>query len=399
MEYSPLVKRIAGEGAEAWTIHTEAVDAQARGENIIVLSIGDPDLDTPEPIADAAVAALRDGDTHYIEVTGESRLREAIASDFEASGGGSTRPDNVCVVSGTQNGLFFASMLLLGADDEVIVLEPNYVSYEATIGASGAQPVLVPTHTDSGFRPDTDAIRQAVTANTRAILLSNPNNPTGVNMTPDELAAVAAIAREHDLWVISDEVYAALTFDAPHYRMAGLPGMAERTVTVSSLSKSHAMTGWRSGWLIGPQELVRHAENLALCVLYGLPGFIQQAAVTALEQGEAITGQMRGVYRRRRDLVMDHLSTLPGLRVVPAEAGMFLMLDIRATGLSGRDFAWQLLRETGVSVLDATAFGPSAAGHVRLTYASDEASLEEGCRRIGQFVRDRISWQTGVTHN
>lgn len=391
MNYSPLVKRIAGEGAEAWTIHTEALKAQARGEDIILLSIGDPDFDTPKPVTDAAVAALHDGDTHYTEVIGERWLRDAIASRFAASGGNPASADNVCVVSGTQNGLFFASMLLLTAGDEVIVLEPNYVTYEATIGASGAKPVFVSTQADAGFRPDPKAIRSAITANTRAIMLSNPNNPTGINMTADELAAIAAIAREHDLWVISDEVYSALTFDAPHQRMAGLPGMAERTVTVGSLSKSHAMTGWRSGWLIGPKQLIKHAENLALCVLYGLPGFVQQAALVAVEQSDIITGEMREVYRRRRDLVMGQLTQIPGLNVIPAEAGMFLMLDIRATGLSGRDFAWALLRETGVSVLDATAFGPSAAGHVRISFAQDDASLKEACQRIDQFMRSRVA--------
>lgn len=391
MKYSPLVNQIAGEGAEAWTIHTEALKAQARGEDIIVLSIGDPDFDTPSPITEAAISALHAGDTHYTEVVGEDDLRAAIAANFAASGGYAAQADNVCVVSGTQNGLFFASLLLLGAGDEVIALEPNYVTYEATIRASGATPVFVPTDVEAGFRPDAETIRRAITPNTRAILLSNPNNPTGVNMTREELEAIAALAREHDLWVISDEVYAALAYDAPHCRIAGLPGMAERTVTVASLSKSHAMTGWRSGWLIGPRELVEHAENLSLCVLYGLPGFVQQAALAAMHNHDTITREMRTIYRRRRDLAMQQLADVPGLRVVPAQGGMFLMLDIRATGLSGKDFSWALLRETGVSVLDASAFGPSAAGHIRITYAQDDASIEEGCRRIATFVRNRMA--------
>jgi aspartate/methionine/tyrosine aminotransferase len=387
MDYSPLVECIAGEGAEAWTIHTEAMEARARGEDIILLSVGDPDLDTPQPVVDSAIAALREGDTHYTELIGEPRLRAAIAADFAARGGWSAGADNVCVVSGAQNGLFFASMLLLRRGDEVIVLEPNYVTYEATIAASGARPRLVSTPPEAGFRPDPAAIRRAVTADTRAILLTNPNNPTGVVLSAQELAEIAAIARDNDLWVISDEVYSTLTFDAPHCSIAGLPGMAERSVTVSSLSKSHAMTGWRSGWLIGPRELVRHAENLALCVLYGLPGFVQRGALVALEQGEAISEQMRAIYRRRRDLVVDRLAGVSALEVVPAQAGMFVMVDVRATGLSGSDFAWGLLRERGVSVLDASAFGPSAAGYIRLSYACDEAALEEACRRLTEFAR------------
>ena len=386
MDYSPLVNRIAGEGAAAWDIHHHALDARERGEDVVVMSVGDPDLDTPEPIVEAAVDSLRDGHTHYADMIGERPLREAIARQFAARGGWAAGPEHVCVVCGAQNGLFFASMLLLQAGDEVIVLEPNYVTYEATIAVSGAHQVTVPTREADGFRPDPQAIAAAITPRTRALLITNPNNPTGVVMTPDELEAIAALAREHDLWVISDEVYASLTFDVPHRGIAALPGMAERTVTVSSLSKSHAMTGWRSGWLIGPATLIRHAENLALCVLYGLPGFVQRAATVAVEQADVIADRMRSVYRRRRDLVVDRLAAVPKLDVVTPDAGMFVMVDVRGTGLSAGDFAWCLFREQGVSVLDATAFGPSAAGYVRLSYTLDEAALEEGCRRIAAFV-------------
>lgn len=386
MDYSPLVDRIAGEGAAAWNIHNQALDAQARGEDVVVLSVGDPDLETPRPIVDAAVESLRDGHTHYADVIGELPLRKAIARHFAAHGGWAAGPDNVCVLCGAQNGLFFTSMLLLKGGDEVIVLQPNYVTYEATIAVSGAHEVPVPTREEDGFRPDPAAIAAAITPRTRALLITNPNNPTGVAMSADELEAIAVIARSHDLWVISDEVYATLRFESPHRSIAALPGMAERTVTVSSLSKSHAMTGWRSGWIIGPEQLIHHAGNLALCVLYGLPGFVQRAATVAVEQADSILGQMRAVYKGRRDLVVEHLSAVANLRVVTPEAGMFVMLDVRPTGLSSAEFAWRLLREQGVSVLDGTAFGANAAGYVRLSYTLDEARLAEGCRRIEAFA-------------
>lgn len=385
MNFSPLVERIAGEGAAAWDLHAEAVAARSRGEDVILLSVGDPDLDTPEPITEAAISALRAGDTHYTEVLGMYPVREAIARYFAGHGGWQAGPENVCIVSGAQNGLFFASMLLLRAGDEAVMLEPGYVTYEATIGASGATPVAVPTRADDGFRADPDAIAAAITSRTRALLLTNPNNPTGVVMTGGELAAIAEIARRHDLWVVSDEVYGALCFDAPHQSIAALPGMAERTVTVSSLSKSHAMTGWRAGWLIGPEALIGHAANLALCVLYGLPGFVQRATLVALEQADATSKRVRGVLRRRRDLVVERLSSIPGLRVAPPQAGMFVVVDVRGTGLAGADFARRLYDDQGVSVLDASAFGPSAAGHVRLSFTVDEARLEEACRRIRAF--------------
>lgn len=385
MEFSPLVERIAGEGAAAWDLHAEAAAARESGADVILLSVGDPDLDTPESVTETAVSALRDGDTHYTDALGIHDLRAAVARHFAGHGGWNAGPENVCIVSGAQNGLFFASMLLLQAGDEALMLEPGYVTYEATIAASGATPVSVASPAGEGFRPDPEAIAAAVTPRTRVLMLTNPNNPTGVVMTPDELEAIAAIARKYDLWVVSDEVYGALCFDRPHHCIAALPGMAERTVTVSSVSKSHAMTGWRAGWIIGPERLIEHAGNLALCVLYGLPGFIQRATLTALAEADVTSERVRGVLQRRRDLLVDRLSSIPGLRVTRPEAGMFVVADVRGTGLDSAGFARRLYDEQGVSVLDASAFGPSAAGHIRLSYTEDEARLEDACRRISAF--------------
>ncbi|KUF10968.1 pyridoxal phosphate-dependent aminotransferase [Pseudoponticoccus marisrubri] len=389
MQYSPLVERIAGEGAEAWAIHAEALAAQARGEDIIVLSVGDPDLDTPAPVTERAVAALRSGDTHYTAVQGTPELRATIAQHTTARTGQPFGPENVCVTAGAQNGLFFAALLLLRPGDEVLIPDPCYVTYEATVRAAGAVPVPVPPRAGGGFRPDPAAMAARITPRTRAMMLTSPNNPTGTVTNLEEAEAIAALARDHDLWVISDEVYAELTYGTPHVAMAGLPGMVERTITVSSLSKSHAMTGWRCGWIVGPEAAIAHAANLSLCMLYGLPGFVQQAAVVALEQSAAIAAEARGLYAARRDALLASLSGAPGVSALSPEAGMFLMLDIRGTGLSAREFAWALLRETGVSVLDATAFGASAAGHVRLSFTLNETVLAEAGRRITAFCQSR----------
>lgn len=385
MKFSSLIERVAGEGAAAWALHVEALSARDRGEDVIVLSVGDMDLDTPEAVTETAVSALRGGDTHYTRALGTDALREAVARHFASHGGWQAGPENVCAVSGAQNGLFFASLLLLEPGDEAIMLAPGYVTYEATIRAGGASPVLVATRSEQGFRPDPDAVAAAVTPRTRALMLINPNNPTGVVMSEDELEAFADIARRHDLWVVSDEVYGALCFDAPHRCIAALPGMAERTVTVSSLSKSHAMSGWRAGWMIAPEVLIRHAGNLALCMLFGLPGFVQQGAIEALEQADAICAEVRRTLRARRDRVVARLSRIPGLRVLPTQAGMFVMVDVHGTGLDGAGFARRLYDGHGVSVLDAAAFGPSAAGHVRLSFTVDTPRLDEACRRVEAF--------------
>jgi aspartate/methionine/tyrosine aminotransferase len=386
MRFSSRVDRLAGEGAAAWQIHSAAVAAKRSGADVIVLSIGDPDLSTPDAIVDTAVRALRGGDTHYTDIPGRPALRAAIARDHVERGGAPVGPDNVIVLAGAQNALFSAGLCLFEPGDEVLAVEPIYVTYEAAVRASGADIVPVRAKAESGFRPDPEAIARAVTERTRGILFATPNNPSGVVMSEAELAAIAEMARRHDLWVISDEVYAALTFDAPHRSIAALPGMAERTVTIGSLSKSQAMTGWRCGWLIGPETLARHAENLSLCMLYGLPGFIQEGALEALTASRGEMDRMRDAYRRRRDLVFDALAQVPELKVARPEAGMFLLVDVRGTGLTSTDFAWALFRQVGVSVLDATAFGRSAAGFVRISYSLSEDALIEGCARIRRFV-------------
>ncbi len=382
---SPLVERIAGRGAAAWALHQEAMTAKRRGEDVVVMSVGDPDFDTPPAIVDAAVGALRSGDTHYTPIVGRPSLRTAIARRHAARTGLNVEPDRVVILAGAQNGLFACALCLTAPGDEVVVPVPMYVTYEATIGAAGARLVPVPCDAAQGFRPDLERLEAAVTPRTRALFFANPNNPTGVVMNRRELEAVADLARRYDLWLVSDEVYADLVFDGAHLSIAALPQMAERTVTVSSLSKSHAMPGWRTGWAIAPPVLVPHLANLALCMLYGLPGFAQAGAEEALTGSDADSSRMRDHYRRRRDAVLDALAEVKGIRCFKPQAGMFLLLDVRGTGLTSAEFARRLYRASGVSVLDAAPFG-AADGLVRLSFSAEEAQLEEGCRRIAAFV-------------
>ena len=387
MRFSSLVDRLDAPGAAAWHIHGEARLAQARGEDVILLSVGDPDFDTPAPVVERAVEALRAGDTHYTHIPGRPALRGAIADVQRRRTGVPTGPGNVMTVAGAQNGLFAVMLSLLDPGDEVLVMEPIYATYEATAAAAGAAVVRVSASPDDGFRPAVGALVEAVTPRTRAILLANPNNPSGVVMTGDELEAVAAVARRHDLWVVADEVYESLVFEGEHRSIRALPGMAERTATIGSLSKSHAMTGWRTGWVVGPEDLVRHLDRLGLNMLYGQPGFIQEAAVVALGDYDATTAAMREAYRARVDAVADGLAGVPGIVLLRPASGMFALIDVRGTGMGSTDFAWGLFRATGVSLVDAAAFGPATSGFVRLAMAAPAERLAEGCRRIAGYAR------------
>ncbi|MGF6552903.1 arginine:pyruvate transaminase [Paraburkholderia youngii] len=386
MKYSNLVERLQGRRTSAWEIHRVAQQAAARDEDVIVLSVGDPEFSTPAPIVERAIDALRAGDTHYTAMAGREPLRAAIAAEHARTTGRDVSAANVVLTAGAQNGVFAVSLCLLEAGDEVIVPEPMYLTYEACVRAAGATLVAVPVDPARAFHVDCDALAAAITPRTKAIFFATPCNPTGVVMQRADLERIARLACEHDLWVLSDEVYAELTFERDHVSIASLPGMAERTVTIGSLSKSHAMAGWRVGWAIGPATLIEHMARLALAMLYGLPGFIQQAALTALENRAEFVAEIREIYRRRRDVVFERLRRVPGLRCLLPEAGMFVMVDVSGTGLDTTEFTWQLFRAQGVAVLDASAFGETANGFVRLGLVVGEDRLIEACDRIARFV-------------
>ncbi len=388
MKYSPLVERIGGDGSNAWEIHYRGMRRVRAGEDVIMLSIGDPDFDTPAPVVAAAKQALDRGRTHYPEIVGELPLRQAIADYHLKTNGQDAQPDQIVVLAGAQCALFAAAMCVLAPGDEVIALEPMYVTYEAVVGATGADLKMVPLRAERGFHLDPADLEAAIGPRTRAIMISSPNNPTGAVMTRAETEAIAAIARAHDLWVLSDEVYASLVFTDDRVSIASLPGMAERTATVSSLSKSHAMTGWRVGWVVGPVELARHVAKLALCMLYGSPPFVQDAALAALTDPVAIAevARLHDTIRARRDLVFARLNQVPRLALHRPEGSMFMLLDVRQTGLSAFAFADRLLAEEAVAVLPGDAFGPNAEGHVRISLGLDASLLETACARMAAFV-------------
>jgi arginine:pyruvate transaminase len=389
VRYASLTHRIRGAGADAWAVHDLAMRRVERGDDVIVLSIGESDIDTPPAIVDTAVRALRAGRTRYMPQPGTDGLRQAVASHVGALSEIELAPDRVVFFPGAQTALYAVCQCILEAGDEVIVPEPTYVTYEAVIGSTGARVVNVPLPPERGFHLDPADVELAVTPRTRAVLLTSPHNPTGAVMTRDELVAVGEICRRHDLWLVCDEVYAELTFGVEHVGVLSLPGLSDRVVSVSSLSKSHSMTGWRAGWAIGPVELAEHLVYLTMCMLYGSPGFIQDAAEFALRTPLDEVGELFELYRRRAAAIIDEFSKLGALRPRMPEGGMFLMLDIRATGLSGDAFARRLLEEEDVSVLPGEGFGPSATGHVRICVTTDETRLREACRRISRCA-DRL---------
>ncbi|WP_454835177.1 pyridoxal phosphate-dependent aminotransferase [Pseudomonas lini] len=382
MRYSALTQRIAGDGAAAWKIHDRALELREQGVDVLLLSVGDPDFDTPLPIVHAAIDSLLAGDTHYSDVRGTRTLRSSIASRHQRRSGQEVDADHVIVLPGAQCAVYSVAQCLLDPGDEVIVAEPMYVTYEGVFGACGASVVPVAVCPENGFRVEPADVAALITSKTRVILLNSPNNPSGASLSLKSWKALAALCVRHDLWLISDEVYSDLLYEGEHISPASLPGMAERTATLNSLSKSHAMTGWRVGWMIGPKPLADHVMHLSLCMLFGIPDFVQNAAQVALDKDLPEVALMREEYRQRRDLVCAKLSGCPGIRPIKPDGGMFVMVDVRQTGLGAQDFAERLLEVYGVSVLAGEAFGPSAAGHIRIGLVVDQVRLADACQRI-----------------
>lgn len=394
MQFSDLVTRIAGDSAGAWQIHFEALRQREAGRAIIMLTVGDPDQGPPERVIEATVDALRRHRTGYSPITGYPEARAAVAARIARRSGRPCTAANVVIVPGAQAGLYSALQCLAGPADEVIVAEPIYATYPAVIAATGARMVTIPLTAARGFHPDIEALARAVTPRTRVVWINTPHNPTGAVLTAEEVAAIVALCRRHDLWLLSDEVYEDLAYARPHVSPWSLAEAEGRTVVVSSLSKSHAMPGYRFGWIAGPEPLARHLFHLLLCMLYGGPPFVQDGALPALTEDLPEAAAISAAYRRRAALLSGLLAAAPDCRLLQPEGGMFVFMDVRGTGLTAPRFAEALLEQEAIAVLPSDGFGPSAAGHLRISLTEDDATLEEAGRRIVRFAERLASAQS-----
>jgi aspartate/methionine/tyrosine aminotransferase len=385
--FSEHTAAIASEGAAGWAIADAAADALDRGEDVVSLCLGDTSFDTPDRILDAAIGSLRSGRTHYAPVPGTPGLRANIAAAQRRFDGHHWLADQVTVFGGAQNALFATVMTVAGAGDEVLYFEPWYATYEATIRAGGAvaKPVDLSFERQSGKLSE-NALVATITGRTRAILINSPNNPGGYILSRSDLEIVAKVARRNNLWIISDEVYRTAVFDDEYLSITSLPEVLDRTILVNSLSKSHAMTGWRIGWTLGPVDAARHLQNLAQCMLFGSPTFVQDAAAVALEEaGDGEVQRFTDALRRRRDIMCDALSKIPHLKFTRPSGGMFCFVDVSATDLSGARFAEDLFASEGLAVVPGTAFGPNMRDFIRISFSASEDIIERGMERLGRF--------------
>ena len=385
MQVSQRLAGINGGGSDGWGVFYRARAMAAAGEPVTELTIGEHDIGTDPAILDAMHRAARAGHTGYAAVPGIAALRDSIAARISARTGVPTRRANVLVTPGGQAGLFAAHMGVCDAGDTSLYCDPHYTTYPGTIRAAGACPQAVPTRSRDAFRPRREAL-EPLAQGARSLLINTPNNPTGVVYDRETLDGIAATCRGHDLWLISDEVYDTQIWEGAHLSPRALPGMAERTLVVGSMSKSHAMTGSRIGWIVGPEPMIEHLGQLAINTTYGVPGYIQDAAVFALQQGEALEDRVAAPFRRRRDLARTVIARQDAVKLIPAQGAMYLMLDIRRTGLSGEDFANALLDAEAIAVMPGESFGQAAAGHVRVAMTVNDARFAQALERLLAFA-------------
>ena len=383
---------------------TLAVQAKARalraqGVDVISFGAGEPDLDTPERIKEAAVQAMRRGQTKYTEVAGIPELRLAVCQKLQRDNGLDYRPDEVLVSCGAKHTLFNLAVALLDPGDEVLVPSPYWVSYPEQARLVGARPVTVETKEAAGFDLDPAALRAAVTARTKLIVLNSPNNPTGAVFSPAALEAVARLAVERRLFVVSDECYEALTFEGRHVSIAAqAPEVKARTLVVNTCSKAYAMTGWRIGYGAGPRELIRAMTDVQSQVTSNPSSVAQWAAVEALSGPQADVASMAAEFDRRRRLIVAGLNALPGVACVMPKGAFYAFANV--SGLFGRsmkgaaplrgsvDVAAFLLEQARVAVVPGVDFGSDA--HVRLSYATSDKLIREGLARMGAAIRELL---------
>jgi arginine:pyruvate transaminase len=387
MKYAALTDRLHGLGGAKWEIHRLARVMKSAGQEVIELTIGEPDVPCPPAMIDTAHAALLNGRTGYSNGRGEPALLQALADRYTARRGRAFGPENVIALPGTQTALFAVLMTVLGPGDEVIVGDPMYATYEGLIAATGARMVPVALAAERGFRLAAADVARAITPATRALFLNSPHNPTGAILDAGDIAALGALARAHDLWIIADEVYEDLVFDGAAFASPlDDPALADRTIVTSSLSKSHAAPGFRSGWCIGSAAFCDRLLPLSETMLFGNQPFLADAAAEAIRQGSPVASGMAGRFARRADLIHDRLHGVAGLAVHRPSAGMFALVDIRSTGLSGLAFATALLTETNVAVMPGESFGAGLAGWLRLSLTQPDAVIETACARIAGFA-------------
>ena len=393
-----LAERMSRIGTEtAFEAAARARALEATGRSVIHLEIGEPDFDTPANIRDAAKRALDRGATHYTPTPGIPELRAAIATDATARKRFAVTPDRVIVTPGGKPVMFFAVLALVDEGDEVIYPDPGFPIYESMARYVGGRAIPCPIRQENGFRLDPDELAALVTKRTKLVILNSPANPTGGVSTLEDLERIAAMARKYDFTILADEIYGRILYEGEHVSIASLPDMADRTIVLDGFSKTYAMTGWRLGYAIVPEPLVTPFTRLIVNSVSCTNAATQWAGVEALTGPQDSVDAMVAEFKARRDLIVDGLNAIPGVKCLRPAGAFYAFPDISATGLTGAELADRLLNEGGVSALAGTAFGQVGRYHLRFSYATSRENIAEAVRRTRAVIEPLVEARRGGT--
>ncbi|WP_322894326.1 MULTISPECIES: pyridoxal phosphate-dependent aminotransferase [unclassified Yoonia] len=388
MHYAAVTTRLAGMGSDKWALSAAANARIRAGEKVVNLTIGEPDVPTPDTLIQSATSAMQAGRTGYSNGRGEPALLRALSGRYSALTGRTIGTDRFLCLPGTQTSLFLVLMAICDPGSEVILGDPMYATYEGLIRAAGAVPVHVTLDPAHGFRLQASDIAEKVTAATRAIMVNTPHNPTGAILGPDDLDAICAVAEAHDLWVISDEVYGNLTHNNAVFTSAlANPTYQDRVIVTASISKSHAAPGFRSGWVCASADFCARALPLSETMLFGSQPFIADMTAEAVTSPPTLARAMAGRMANRARIIHDALDGVAGLHVHLPEAGMFALLDIRALSQDSQAFAFALLDATKVAVMPGASFGAAFEGWLRLALNASDDDTRAACARIADFAQ------------
>jgi aspartate aminotransferase len=382
-----LAARMSRLGTEsAFEVLARARALEAKGVDVVHLEIGEPDFNTPRNICDAAIKAINKGYTHYTTSQGLPELRAEIAKNLGATRGVSFDPDRIVVTTGAKPIMFYSILALLGEGDEAIYQDPLFPIYESMINFSGATAVPIPLREELGFRMDVDELRSKVTSRTKLIIINSPQNPSGGVMEEEDIRAIAEIAREHDIIVLSDEIYDYIMYEGKNYSIASQPDMLDRTILLNGFSKTYAMTGWRMGYGFFPTELVTHIVRLVTNSISCAPPIVQHACIEALRGPQDSVPKMVAEFKKRRDLIVDGLNKISGISCHRPKGAFYVFPNIKKLGMSANEFSDYLLNKAGVASLSGTAFGANGEGYLRLSYATSQENIKKALEKIEAAV-------------
>ncbi len=382
-----LARRMSRLGTEtAFEVLARARALEAQGREIVHLEIGEPDFDTPKNVVDAAMAALQSGHTHYTPSAGIPELRQAVAEEVSRTRGVSYGPENVVVVPGGKPIITFTILSLVEAGDEVIYPNPGFPIYESLINLVQARPVPVPLLEENDFCFDLAALKRAINKRTTLIILNSPQNPTGGVLCREDLELIADLAQHYDSYILSDEIYSRILYDAEFASIASLPGMKERTVILDGFSKTYAMTGWRMGYGVMPEALVPAFARLATNSVSCTAAFSQWAGIEGLRGPQDEVDRMVAQFRRRRDVMIAGLNEIPGVACRMPAGAFYAFPNVKSFGRTSKEIADYLLQEAGVALLPGTSFGSYGEGYLRLSYANSVENIEKALGRMREAL-------------